>query len=481
MMSWLSDIKQEAETQRQSDAAVAEAPADAHLETVQPQLHMFKEFLTDLAEQLQVLDREIIHTYDVLGHVRLTELRQGGYHVESDGDGHLIRKITLRYECVGTSTMQFWVENRDECNTVKEQLDAHSMVFRFKDDANWRYIFTLQPLVKVVFTFEPHPTESGIRLVAKNFERLGVTSYSFAADNVNDALLNEFGKKLVKESNNFEEMSGYRVAQDVRKQFQEKIAARQKERETELQATTPPKAAGRLGRLFKKSAPATDTPAEAPPRQATPAKPKPNVADTAKTPVYAKKYAGMVTDSTANGEDTYELASILGPGMEGHAGIKNLMQFQKNIAARQKEHEAEPQATTPPMAAGGLGRLFKKSAPATDTPAEAPPRQATPAKLKPNVADTAKKYAWMVTGSTASGEDTTELVNRLGPGMGYHAGIKNLISKGTHFRMLDAAGEVQYTGYLVGECTGREPLEEYGSERDCKTIQVELDGKWITR
>jgi hypothetical protein len=64
-MSWLSDIKQEAELQRQRDAA-GSASAIEHLETVQPQLRAFKIFLNDLAEQFRVLNREIVHTYDVL-------------------------------------------------------------------------------------------------------------------------------------------------------------------------------------------------------------------------------------------------------------------------------------------------------------------------------------------------------------------------------------------------------------------------------
>jgi len=378
-MSWLSDIKQEAELQRERDAAGA-ASAIEHLETVQPQLRAFKLFLDDLAEQFRVLNPEVVHTYDVLGYARLTELRQGGYHIETDGEGPLIRKLTLRYECVGSTAKQFWVENRDECNTVKQQLHSHSLVFRFKDEANWRYIFTLQPLIKVEFTFEPHPTEVGIRLTAKNFERLGVTSYSFAAHTVNDVLLDEFGKKLVKQENKFEKISGYRVAQDVRKQFQEKIAARQKERLAELETTDGVKAAVRFGRLFKKG-----------------------------------------------------------------ATVKNT--------------GADPSVTAPKAA----GASASKSKTADTSPAAA------------------KKYAWMVTGSPSIGQDTAELVSRLGPGMEYHVGIKKLVSKGTRFRMLDATGAVQYTGYLVGKCTGREPLEEYGAQRGCKSIEVERGGKWVKR
>ena len=89
----------------------------------------------------------------------------------------------------------------------------------------------------------------------------------------------------------------------------------------------------------------------------------------------------------------------------------------------------------------------------------------------------AKKYAWMVTGDSSRGEDTVELISGLGPGMDYHAGIKNLIAKGTHFRMTDRTGKVQFTGYIVRECTGREPLSEYGAERGRTSIEEQIDGK----
>ena len=380
-MSWLSDLKRETEALRQSGAQAPGVPGRERITAVQPQMHTLKRFLSELTEQLSVLDPEVVHTYDVLGHVVLPRLRQGGYNVETDGEGAEIHKLTLRYECSGDTAPQFWVENRDACNTAKEQLYAHSMVFRFKDDANWRYVFTVQPLVKVEFSFEPHPTEAGVRMVAKNFERLGTMSYALPAEKINDELLNELGKKIVKQPNKFDDVSGYRVGQEVRKQLQAKIAARQKEREAELHAPNTAAKAGRLGRLFKK-------------------------------------------DSAPNKESQGGQAPAAAP--------------------------AQPTGA---------------AAPSKTTQAPAP----------------AKKYAWMVTGTMSSGEDTTELVSRLGPGMEYHAGIKNLISKGTHFRMLDAGGQVQFTGYLVGECTGREPLEEYGRERGCQSIELELNGKWVKR
>lgn len=85
----------------------------------------------------------------------------------------------------------------------------------------------------------------------------------------------------------------------------------------------------------------------------------------------------------------------------------------------------------------------------------------------------------MVTGTGDPGDNTSELVRRLGPGVEYHAGINNLVSRGSHFRMLARDGRVQFSGYIVGECSGREPLEEFGQQRGCTSIEYERNGNWI--
>ena len=102
---------------------------------------------------------------------------------------------------------------------------------------------------------------------------------------------------------------------------------------------------------------------------------------------------------------------------------------------------------------------------------------AAPSPAKPNTGF--KKYAWMVTGTGDDGESTNELVSRLGSGIEYHAGINNLVSRGAHFRMSGDDGRVHFSGYIVGECSGREPLEEFGHDRGCTKIEYERNGNWV--
>ena len=250
-----------------------------------------------------------------------------------------------------------------------------------------------------------------IKLKGRNFQRLGVTTYSFEPEKLTDELLEEFGKRIVNQLNSFEELSGYRVSNNMREQFQQAIAARQQEREQELRPSQPSKEKkpGRLAKLFRKGEDegASPPPAEPGPATATPPRP-------------------------ASAESGSENTGV----------------------------------TAKPSAKPAAKPVAKPAAKSASKPASRP------------VAGF-KKYAWMVTGTGEDGESTNELVSRLGPGVEYHAGINNLVSRGAHFRMLGEDGKVRFSGYIVGECTGREPLEEFGQDRGCVLIEYERKGNWF--
>ena len=232
-MSWMTDLKQAATT-RQADSAGAETHVSTNVLNLQPQLQKLHDFLSDLAEQLNVVDPYVGHDYDVLGYASLSELRQTRYLARAEMDGELITKVVFEFACKGESPVQFFVDTKEECNTAKDRLLAHGLHIRWKDYADWRYVFMVQPDVPVAFEFEPHSSEFAIKLKGKNFQRLGVTTYSFEPEKLTDALLEEFGKRIVNQPNSFDDLSGYRVSNTMRKQFQEAIAARQIERKEEL-------------------------------------------------------------------------------------------------------------------------------------------------------------------------------------------------------------------------------------------------------
>ena len=229
----MTDLKKSAAARR-TDSVESQAKAAANVEHLQPQLRRLHEFLRNLAEQLNVVNPPISHDYDLLGYEVLKDARQTRYVARAERQHQLITKVVFEFVCKGNAPIQFFVDTREECNSAKDRLNAHGLQLRWKDDADWRFVFTVHPEVLVSFAFEGYASDRSIKLKCQNFQRLGPTTYSFASEKLTNALLEEFGKRIVNQPNSFEEMSGYRVSSSIRKQFREAIAARTQEREQEL-------------------------------------------------------------------------------------------------------------------------------------------------------------------------------------------------------------------------------------------------------
>jgi len=89
------------------------------------------------------------------------------------------------------------------------------------------------------------------------------------------------------------------------------------------------------------------------------------------------------------------------------------------------------------------------------------------------------KYTWIVSQGAIVG-DSSGMVGMVGP-----KGAKNrtrfdiVIQSGPHFRLLNADGEMRYSGYILGEYSGFEPFDEYGRDKGCAAIEYERDGVWV--
>lgn len=89
------------------------------------------------------------------------------------------------------------------------------------------------------------------------------------------------------------------------------------------------------------------------------------------------------------------------------------------------------------------------------------------------------KYTWVITRDIAP-LDATNLVFKKGPsGAAGRASLSEVVRHGERFRLLDSLGEPKISGYIVGEYTGLEPLEQYGRQHDCVSIEYERNGEWV--
>ena len=85
-------------------------------------------------------------------------------------------------------------------------------------------------------------------------------------------------------------------------------------------------------------------------------------------------------------------------------------------------------------------------------------------------------YAWMITRDHLDNSDATII----GPWDASHT-PEDIAKNGTAFRMYDDDGELYYSGRIVGDFDGLEPLEDFGMPAaGCTEIRLFMDGKWRT-
>ena len=89
------------------------------------------------------------------------------------------------------------------------------------------------------------------------------------------------------------------------------------------------------------------------------------------------------------------------------------------------------------------------------------------------------KYTWIVTKDEVDG-NISDAVGKIGPpGERHRYRFDRVITGGKEFRLLTSTGQVKFSGFILGEYEGPEPLEEYGREQGCVSIQYREGGRWI--
>ena len=89
------------------------------------------------------------------------------------------------------------------------------------------------------------------------------------------------------------------------------------------------------------------------------------------------------------------------------------------------------------------------------------------------------KYTWVITQDKILG-DSSDAVGKVGPsGAKERALFDAVIRQGKPFRLLNQHDKVEFTGYILGDYVGAEPLEDFGRENGCTGIQYESDGEWV--
>jgi len=88
------------------------------------------------------------------------------------------------------------------------------------------------------------------------------------------------------------------------------------------------------------------------------------------------------------------------------------------------------------------------------------------------------KYTWVITEDDTPGE-LSGMFAKIGPsGAKDRLSLGQVIQDGEHFRLVGNQHEVLFTGYIHGEYSGPEPLDDYGRDFACVDIEYEVGDRW---
>ena len=155
-------------------------------------MEAFYAYLDEFCQILAQKSPTVLVDYDVLSMTRLTNLGQSDYKLVAENT--VVPRFKFSLLCMSKSGCSLSVGTEHELKEVREFLDVNGLRHRVENQSEMRFVVRVEGFVPVDFRFEPHPEKGELRIMARNLDRLGASSYSVKPERVSRELMDEFGK-----------------------------------------------------------------------------------------------------------------------------------------------------------------------------------------------------------------------------------------------------------------------------------------------
>jgi hypothetical protein len=214
-MSFLDELKKEAEARKQKEMAETQSRLEAvnrNFLLVQGRLQEVYRYLKKLVEQLGEIDLPVHRSYYVEGIGQVDKLLQTGYAVALKrmtlGHKDFIKEILLGFKCVSDKTFTIEKDSPAAIERQRDYLWRNNIRFDYEEFRNergyvYRGTFTVPAIIPVSFIVSGDLESARIRISTKNFNMLIATEFIYELSEVDNAFLDEFAKYLLNKPSNF--------------------------------------------------------------------------------------------------------------------------------------------------------------------------------------------------------------------------------------------------------------------------------------
>lgn len=208
--SLLQQLREEAQT-RQQDAAARRQEMTATSRQLDAALRRIFAYCHDLVQQLNIVKPTVERQYSLLGTLEFSGLQwQEGfvdYRTRPHSAGAAYEQVSLTCNLAAPNKLSI---ERDGISAEKfrKTLFDNGVVFTCDEVRNSRRllekaVFSITAEVKINLRWCADLERGAIVLESRNFERFGSRSYTLAAEAVDLAMLDQFGRMLLGQPNRF--------------------------------------------------------------------------------------------------------------------------------------------------------------------------------------------------------------------------------------------------------------------------------------
>ncbi|MFT5133362.1 MAG: hypothetical protein ACI9SC_001833 [Gammaproteobacteria bacterium] len=226
-MSTLDELKKQASdvTQRKQVGESVQVSDEQVWRQLAPVMKYLKAHFTDLANTLNVLEKDILVDFKINNSVTLKRVKAQNYkitHPSADKEKDFVFEFenygqhpTYCLTHIGTAATAFkgtLLENQMQCVTTAVE-------------GNKSVKFEIKSLVRTKYRFTANPAKENISLTITNYDSFWSQTNYFKRNDVTAELMDELTHHVMRESNKYNELVGNTVSDEARTKLRAKLQA----------------------------------------------------------------------------------------------------------------------------------------------------------------------------------------------------------------------------------------------------------------
>jgi hypothetical protein len=238
-MSLLDDLKKEAEALKASNSVDEEETRQEafYRQHLRPAMLAILHYLSELSEQLKLVDPDVRVDYTLPGIGTVKGLHQDGYVVNADSTENT-KLIRLRFSCLADREREFAVKPKATADETRDFLESQSMRYaewpiRDPQQGIVGLNFQLAVKVDVNFIFKVDLEQGAIQLLISNFDGFKPERSIIQPERITEGWLDNLGNYLLRRRKNIYELE---ISDADKEMIRQNLEAAKLQRQAELQA-----------------------------------------------------------------------------------------------------------------------------------------------------------------------------------------------------------------------------------------------------